>query len=144
MMHNVINALMINMTDFSYRSWDKRFGNLFYISDILYNKITKKIITWSFVDLFPNTVAATFTTVWIVWAVLITFAAFLKNFLILLQAWTSSVSSKMANEKTKKYRNCTFKKKFIMNFSLKNGNKFFINTTTYYHSVTLLMILHKK
>lgn len=125
MMHNVINALMINMTDFSYRSWDKRFGNLFYISDILYNKITKKIITWSFVDLFPNTVAATFTTVWIVWAVLITFAAFLKNFLILLQAWTSSVSSKMANEKTKKYRNCTFKKKFIMNFSLKNGNKFF-------------------
>lgn len=144
MMHNVINALMINMTDFSYRSWDKRFGNLFYISDILYNKITKKIITWSFVDLFPNTVAATFTTVWIVWAVLITFAAFLKNFLILLQAWTSSVSSKMANEKTKKYRNCTFKKKIIMNFSLKNGNKFFINTTTYYHSVTLLMILHKK
>lgn len=144
MMHNVINALMINMTDFSYRSWDKRFGNLFYISDILYNKITKKIITWSFVDLFPNTVAATFTTVWIVWAVLITFAAFLKNFLILLQAWTSSVSSKMANEKTKKYRNCTFKKKFIMNFRLKNGNNFFINTTTYYHSVTLLMILHKK
>lgn len=125
MMHNVINALMINMTDFSYRSWDKRFGNLFYISDILYNKITKKIITWSFVDLFPNTVAATFTTVWIVWAVLITFAAFLKNFLILLQAWTSSVSSKMANEKTKKYRNCTFKKKIIMNFSLKNGNNFF-------------------
>lgn len=125
MMHNVIDVLMINMTDFSYRSWDKRFGNLFYISDILYNKITKKIITWSFVDLFPNTVAATFTTVWIVWAVLITFAAFLKNFLILLQAWTSSVSSKMANEKTKKYRNCTFKKKFIMNFSLKNGNNFF-------------------
>lgn len=125
MMHNVINALMINMTDFSYRSWDKRFGNLFYISDILYNKITKKIITWSFVDLFPNTVAATFTTVWIVWAVLITFAAFLKNFLILLQAWTSSVSSKMANEKTKKYRNCTFKKKIIMNFSLKNGQTFF-------------------
>lgn len=125
MMHNVINALMINMTDFSYRSWDKRFGNLFYISDILYNKITKKIITWSFVDLFPNTVAATFTTVWIVWAVLITFAAFLKNFLILLQAWTSSVSSKMANEKTKKYRNCTFKKKIIMNFSLKNGHTFF-------------------
>lgn len=144
MMHNVIDVLMINMTDFSYRSWDKRFGNLFYISDILYNKITKKIITWSFVDLFPNTVAATFTTVWIVWAVLITFAAFLKNFLILLQAWTSSVSSKMANEKTKKYRNCKFKKKFIMNFSLKNGNKFFINTTTYYHSVILLMILHKK
>lgn len=125
MMHNVIDVLMINMTDFSYRSWDKRFGNLFYISDILYNKITKKIITWSFVDLFPNTVAATFTTVWIVWAVLITFAAFLKNFLILLQAWTSSVSSKMANEKTKKYRNCTFKKIFIMNFSLKNGNNFF-------------------
>lgn len=88
---------------------------IYFIYQISYTiKSRKKIITWSFVDLFPNTVAATFTTVWIVWAVLITFAAFLKNFLILLQAWTSSVSSKMANEKTKKYRNCTFKKKNLL------------------------------
>lgn len=81
-MYNVINVLMINMIDFSYCFWDKCFGNLFYILDILYNKIMKKIIIWLFVDFFFNIVVVIFIIVWIVWVVLIIFVVFFKNFLI--------------------------------------------------------------